>query len=84
MLSSVSYNATLRVQSSASMFNQSKPKAMKTKLDYILSFIGFCGILSMSGLDSEDASQYFIVLFISAFFLVAGKAIKLPFLPYED
>ena len=57
---------------------------MKTKLDFILSFIGFCGILSMSGLNSEDASQYFIVLFISAFFLVAGKAIKLPFLPYED
>lgn len=56
---------------------------MKTRLDKVLSFIGFCGILSMSGLNSEEASNYFMVLFISVFFLVAGRAIKIPFLHHE-
>ena len=66
------------------MFNQSKRNAMKTKLDYILSFIGFCGLFVTASIDSESFAPYFISVFISAFFLIAGRAIKLPFLPYED
>lgn len=66
------------------MSNQLKPNAMKTKLDYILSFIGFCGLFVTASIDSESFAPYFISVLISAFFLIAGRAIKLPFLPYED
>lgn len=65
------------------MFNPSKPKAMKTKLDYILSFIGFFGLLMMASIESEIFAPYFVTFLISVFFLVAGHAIPVKFLDHE-
>lgn len=60
------------------------PKAMKTTLDYILSFIGFCGILMLGCIDSESFAPYFVTFLVSVFFLVAGHAIPVNFLTNEN
>lgn len=56
---------------------------MKTKLDYILSFIGFFGLLMMASIESEIFAPYFVTFLISVFFLVAGHAIPVKFLGHE-
>lgn len=57
---------------------------MKTKLDYILSFIGFCGLLMMASIESESFAPYFVTFLISVFFLVAGRAIPVKFLDHDS
>ena len=57
---------------------------MKTKLDYILSLIGFCGLLLTASIDSESFAPYFWSFTISAFFLLAGHAIPVKWLSHED
>lgn len=57
---------------------------MKTKLDFILSLIGFCGLLLTASNDSESFAPYFWGFTISAFFLVAGHAIPVKWLSNEN